>query len=125
MPPHASLFERDDPEIAIKQVPQEPGVPIMMAVLLFLACTAVSLRFYTRFQLRNLSWDDYAMLCALVRIARRSQARTSIDARQILYAAYSATVEKISLTVAGQHELPLDVMATSLQVRLSDHCRRD
>jgi len=79
MPPHASLFERDDPEIAIKQVPQEPGVPIMMAVLLFLACTAVSLRFYTRIQLHNLSWDDYAMLCALVRIACRSPARASID----------------------------------------------
>jgi hypothetical protein len=74
MRPHASLFGRDSHEIPIKLVPQEPGVPIMMAVLLFLATTAVSLRFYTRIQLQNISWDDYAMLCALVRIVCRSPA---------------------------------------------------
>jgi hypothetical protein len=69
MSPQASLFARDGHEIVIKQVPLEPGVPIIMAVLLFLACTVVSLRFYTRIQLQNISWDDYAMLCALVRIS--------------------------------------------------------
>jgi hypothetical protein len=37
----------------------------------------------------------------------------------VFYITYNAVIEKVSVTVAGKSELPLDVMATSLQVCLS------
>jgi hypothetical protein len=68
MLPYASLVERESNVVVIKQVPQQPGIPITMGVLLTLCCVSVSLRFWTRIQLQILSWDDYAMAVALVSV---------------------------------------------------------